>query len=1232
MIRSWFVVRWVLALCGLLALTRSASAAEWQDGNGYRFKALEVEAGFSAGFTSLSPELTGLYFTNVLARARFMTNQIYLNGSGVAAADIDGDERVDVFFAGLDGPNRLFRNLGDWKFAEISETAGVAAPELDATGAAFADIDGDDDFDLLLNTVGQGTHLFTNNGEGKFTWRTQRAAPNAGKGGMSLALADVEGDGDLDLYLANYRTWTYRDRPRPKIKGRHINGKPTVVSFDGRPTTEPDLVGRFTLSEGSKIIENGEIDALFLNNGQGSFRQVRFTDGTFLDAKGRPLEEEPFEWGLSVMFRDMNGDLAPDLYVCNDFSSPDRIWMNQGDGSFRLMGSEALRNTSRFSMGVDFADLDRDGYDDFVVMDMLSREHRRRMVQMGEPPLSKERGDAFGNRPQFSRNTLYRNRGDGTYAELAYWAGLHAAEWAWTPIFMDVDLDGFEDLLVSNGYERDALNADVRSQIENEVKNPRLSRQDILALNNLFERLPTPNAAFRNQGDFSFEDVSDMWGFAVSEVSQGMALADLDGDGDQDVLINNMNAPATVLRNNASNSRVAVRLRGDAPNTAGVGAKIRLRGSTVAQSQEVILGGRYLSSDDPMRVFALKNGEGADLEVSWRSGKTSVVRGVKSNRLYEIFESLAEQRKDTDAVESKPMFSDQSHLLRHNHHDPPFDEFFRQPLLPRGLSQLGPGVAWVDLNRDGFDDLVVGTGRGGKTGVLLSDGRGRFRRGRGGWTETSQQRDQVGIAAWVTSDQGPLVAVGRSNYEDGSLGGAGVTIVAGGDGESVVELPAWGSSTGPLAASDIDGDGDIDLFVGGRVEPGRYPLASDSRLFVNETGTFRESSLSRSLFQGIGMVSAAVWSDLRGDGYADLILACEWGPIRVFDNLGGNLRETTGELGFDKLKGWWQGVTSGDFDGDGRMDLVASNWGRNHFYQPFGAAGMRWFVERPNGAKAVSIFEGYLDDHSADVWPLRSFGVYQPVIPDLSQRIRSFKAFAGQSMKTLLGEGSAEFQEFTVETFAHTVFLNRGDRFEAIELPGESQWAPAFAVVVGDLDGDGREDLFLSQNMFHLRPDMTRLDAGRGLLLLGDGRGGFRAVSGQESGVKIYGQQRGAALGDYNRDGRLDLVVAQNGSTTRLLRNEEAPVGMRVLLDAGSSNQTGIGAVLQVEDKDGWGRVQEIKAGSGYWSQDSAVQVVKRGASRIRILWPGGDEVAVAVPKGAREISIDRNGNVKLLR
>src|SRR5580765_6093713 len=403
---------------GLLLLVQSSIALDWKPGDGYRSAALPVPNTGNAGFTLMSSQQTGITFSNHLSDEKAAENQIRLLGSGVALGDVDGDGWCDIYFCRLEGPNVLYRNLGNWKFEDITAGAGVACLDQYSTGAVLADVDGDGDLDLLVNSLGGGTRLFLNDGKGHFTEPTDSGLFRK-FGATSMALADVDGDGDLDLYVTNYRTNTVRSTG---LKVLNVNGKRMI---------SPEDREQYEFTPAGLLLEHGEIDALYLNDGKGHFSPVSWTDGSFLDEDGKPLSRGPKDWGLSVMFRDLNGDGAPDLYICNDFWSPDRVWLNNGKGHFRAAPRLALRHTSTFSMGVDFADINRDGYDDFMVLDMLSRDHPRRLRQRAMLGQTFNNVGKIEDRPQMEHNTLFLNRGDGTYAEIAQLSGVQASEWSW---------------------------------------------------------------------------------------------------------------------------------------------------------------------------------------------------------------------------------------------------------------------------------------------------------------------------------------------------------------------------------------------------------------------------------------------------------------------------------------------------------------------------------------------------------------------------------------------------------------------------------------------------------------------------------------------------------------------------------------------------------------------------------------------------------------------------------
>ena len=1192
-----------------------------------------------SGFALVAPASSGIQFTNWVPESRHITNSVLLNGAGVAAGDVDGDGWTDLFFCGLQGASVLYRNLGDFKFEDITSKSGIVLDGITATGCAWVDLDGDGDLDLIVNSMGQGTFLFFNDGKGHFTRSASTLNPSGG--GTSIGVGDLDGDGFPDLYLANYRTSAFMDLPNKRVTFKRVNGRMELDTLNGRSTQEEDLKDRFSIGPRGSIDELGQPDVVVRNQGGTNFVPVSLTAGGFLDESGQPLLQPFRDWGLSVLVRDFNRDGLPDIYVCNDFQTEDRFWINQGNGRFKLAPKRSLRHTSMFSMGADVADINHDGWDDLLVVDMLSRSHARRMQDLRDvPPMVPPLGD-LDLRPQFPRNTLFLNRGDGSYAEMAQFAGLEASEWAWSCVFLDVDLDGWEDVLISSGMERAARDLDVADQLKALRAARRLSDAEVLEARRNFPRLATGTMAFRNRGDLRFEDPGAAWGFQQPGIAQGIALADLDNDGDLDVIVTSLNAPPLLFRNEASAPRVAIRLKGRAPNTRGLGARITVRGGAVpVQSQEMVAGGRYLSSDDSIRSFAAGGADHRlEVEVRWRSGAVTRVPNLVPGRIYEIDEAQVGAAAATPVAEVAALFEDASAALNHTHHETPFEDTALQPLMSSKLSQSGPGIAWFDVDGDGRDDLVVGSGSGGVPAVFHNEGGGCFKSDPSAVLSTPLNRDQTGIAAFHTGGAKPqsLLLTAMSNYEDGGRDGGALRQYEFPAGLSTDPIPATENAAGPIAFADVNGDGVPDLFVGGRVIPGKYPAPASSRLFLRLEGKWVPDVEANKVLAGVGLVNGAVFSDIDGDGRPDLVLACEWGPVRVFLNRNGRLTESTQALGLAKFTGRWNGVVAADLDGDGRMDLVASNWGRNTPWESTQSAGhaQRLYYGDLDGDGTVELIETEWDREKQHYAPWRLLSSFTKTMPFLAERFTSNRAFSAAGVDDMLAGRNPGMQFVEAATLESMVFLNRGDHFEAKPLPSAAQLAPAFGIVAGDFDGDGRMDLFLAQNYFELNPELPRLDGGVGLICLGDGNGGFREQSPVQSGIRAWGQQRGAAASDFDGDGRLDLAVGQNGSPTLLYHNRNARPGLRVRLMGTEGNPDALGASARwVVQGAPTGSRREIQGGSGFLSQNSSTLLLAVPESaagqtlELEVRWPGGTTTRTAVTSRSGELRVRSDGSV----
>jgi len=1218
------VIRRLAVVALVMAACRKPVNVSWHQEAGYRWRALDVAARGAPGFAPLPARETGLTHVNQVDDEHALANRNLLIGAGIALGDVDEDGLPDVFLASVERPAALYHNAGDFRFTDITAASRIRTDSLATLSATFADVNGDGHLDLLVGTLGGPIMLWMGDGHGHFTDATASSGLPAGYAATALTLADVDGDGDLDLYVGTYKTHNALDRYPPqevtvdqvvKRVGNHYQVEPRWAT-EFRIEDRPDL-GAVVRSQ------RAEPDLFMINDGRGHFTREPMAGPRFLDERGHPLTTEPDYFTLAARFYDVNGDGAPDLYVCNDFEDPDQFWLNDGRGTFRLAPALALRESSNTCMSVDFADVNRDGHVDFFTADMMGMNRARRQREIAtNTPLPKPVG-LPAERQQWMRNMLQLSRGDGTWADISMFAGVGASEWTWGSAFLDVDLDGFEDLLVVNGHRWDVRDADTYDRLR--TSSPRIpwNREQ-----GAFPRHDAHSVAFHNTGSLGFTNASAAWHFGVdSAITHGIALADLDGDGDLDVVVTRLDGPPVVYRTQTTAPRVAVRLRGPTPNVAGIGASVTVRAPSLPiQTREMMPTGYYLSGSDAELAFATGPDTVVQIEVRWPGGRRSAVT-ARPNRLYEIDAAPATAGPPAPPDSSGlGLFEDATSLLGgHTHVDSAFDDYRRQPLLPNKFSQLGPGVSWIDVDGDGREDLVVGAGRGGRLTVLRNRD-GRFVAMPLGNEPVRWDLTTI-LPAPATPGRSVRLLAGQSSYEANSA--AEALSVA-----SVIELATTGgsgptprvrpdtASVGPLALGDVDGDGRLDLFVGARVVPGAWPLPAHSHLYhADGNGGWTPDSANDRALASLGLVSQAIFTDLDGDGRPELVATSEWGPIRVLHNDAGRLRDVTAEWGLKDVRSRWNGIAAGDFDGDGRLDLVVTSWGRNTPWQASPDQPYVLITGNFGGAGLGLLFARY-DSVTRREMPTESFGRLAVAIPAVKSRFTTYTKFAAASIDDILGDASAAAIRVGATNFDQLLLLNRGGRFEVRSLPSEAQLAPAFAPVVADFDGDGNEDLFLAQNFSPTALETPRLDAGAGLVLLGDGRGGFRPLSVRQSGVAVLGDQRGAAAADYDGDGRVDLAVSQNGASTTLWHNRTGRSGLRVHLDGGPGNPWGIGARVQVATSGRLGPVRELHAGAGYWSMDAATTVLALppNPESLVVHWPGGREQRIPLKAGQREV------------
>ncbi len=1155
-------------------------------------------------FQMLSPKETGIYFKNTLHETDTFNSlfyEYYFNGAGVAIADVNNDGLSDIFFGGNMEKCRLYLNKGDLKFKDITEQSGINTSGRWVTGVSMADLNQDGWMDIYVCVGGNilddyHNLLYINHGNpGDITFSEEANRVGLDDDGYSTQAVffDYDLDGDLDMYLV---TSSMKIPNKNTVRNRSPNG--LMINTD-------------------RLYRNEGIDPL---SNLPFFQNVSREAGIIWDG-----------FGLGICIGDINQDGWPDVYVANDYISNDLLYINQQDGTFKDMAQRYFKHLSYSAMGMDIADINNDGLVDVFTLDMLPEDYFRKRIMAGNMrDFSRYQAEQMkGYSRQYIRNMLQLNNGpiEGTwsFSEIGQLAGVFETDWSWAPLFADFDNDGYKDLFIGNGIPQDLTNMDFSALWQtkmNENPNIPFSVLGKILMEDLRKRgnVKKPNVIYRNSGNLVFDDKTRVWGMDQPSYSTGAAFSDLDNDGDLDLVLNNLNDPASVYQNNLIKQQkpdtnfhyLGIHLKGSKLNQEGIGARITLYYGDKLQYYEHFPVRGFQSMVDPKIHFGLGVAGLIDsLSIVWPDGHEQLLYHVISDQLLELkYDDAIFLNVKYEKKKDRKLFNEVSVTtkIEFNHIEREFLDFNIQPLVPHLYSREGPGIAVGDINGDGLDDFFVGGATSSSGKVFMQHKTGEFTShilpGNNNFEDMGAllfDADGDGDNDLYVVSGGTGLPPGNPFYSDRIYmnKGAGKFILA---EDAIPENRVCGSQ---VTAADFDKDGDLDLFVCGRVRLENYPLPDRSFLLRNDSQESDEihfTDIAAQAGEGLerpGLIAAALWTDYDQDGWIDLMLAGEWMPVTIFKNDHGNFINVTAGSGIENYTGWWNSLVAADFDKDGDMDYVAGNLGLNTRFKVSSDQPMRILAKDfDNNGQIDPVCTYYIQGES---YPIYHRNIMINQIPILQKMFPNYEDYARATIHDIFSEGQMKgVYQAECRYFNTAYFENRGNgTFQIHSLPIECQFAPVFGMLANDFNKDGNMDLLLVGNSYSSNVEDGQFDAFTGLFLRGNGKGGFSSVPARESGFFVDGDAKGMAELSMT-DGNSLILVAQNSGKMRVFENQRS--------DAGSVRLNKEDAYAMIKYDNGETERREFYYGSGYLSHSSRVLYIPQGADEIKITSYTGKE------------------------